>query len=162
MTTLLQWLYYYNDYIITMITLLQWLHYYWSLGLVSQLKKSDAHVFYCTFSLLAHRGGGENGYFTPVFLPKPKQYSRKAHCNIFFILLDHISHIKRLQSVQKLQYLTLQGVPKNALSECCWTHSVLAQSQVAGTPCVWKLIFWLFLTKNKPDEAFPSHFLDQI
>ena len=30
---------------------------------------------------------------------------------------------------------------KNALSECCWSHSALAQSQVAGTLCVWKLIF---------------------
>ena len=36
---------------------------------------------------------------------------------------------------------------KNALSECCWSHSALAQSQVlAGSPYVWKLIFWLFLT----------------
>ena len=34
----------------------------------------------------------------------------------------------------------IQGVPKNALSEC---HSVLAQSQVTGTPCVWKLIHFL-------------------
>ena len=46
---------------------------------------------------------------------------------------------------------------KNALLECCWSHSALAQSQVAGTPCVWKLIFWSFLTKTKPDQAFPSH-----
>ena len=46
---------------------------------------------------------------------------------------------------------------KNGLSECCWSHSALAQSQVAGTPCVWKLIFWSFLTKTKPDQAFPSH-----
>ena len=34
------------------------------------------------------------------------------------------------------------GCPKkNVLLECCWSHSVLAQSQVAGTPCVWKLFF---------------------
>ena len=32
------------------------------------------------------------------------------------------------------------GVPNNAFSECCWSHSALAQSQVADTPCVWKLI----------------------
>ena len=32
----------------------------------------------------------------------------------------------------------VHGVPKNAHSECCWSHSALAQSQVAGTPCVWK------------------------
>ena len=30
-------------------------------------------------------------------------------------------------------------------------------SKVASTPCVWKLIFRSFLTKTKPDEAFPSH-----
>ena len=48
---------------------------------------------------------------------------------------------------------TIQGVPKNTLSECCWSHSALAQSQVAGTPCVWKLIFWSFLTKTKPSQV---------
>ena len=33
-----------------------------------------------------------------------------------------------------------------------------AQSQVTGgTPCVWKLIFWSFLAKTKPDQAFASH-----
>ena len=45
---------------------------------------------------------------------------------------------------------------KNALSERCWGHSALAQSQVAGSPCVWKLMFWSFLIKTKPDQAFPS------
>ena len=40
----------------------------------------------------------------------------------------------------------LQDVPTKVLSECCWNHSALAQSQVAGTPCVWKLNFWSFLT----------------
>ena len=24
-------------------------------------------------------------------------------------------------------------------------------------PCVWKLIFWSFLTNTKPDQAFPNH-----
>ena len=51
----------------------------------------------------------------------------------------------------------VQGVPKNALSECCWSHSALAQSQVAGTLFLWKLIFFSFLTKTKPDQAFPNH-----
>ena len=46
---------------------------------------------------------------------------------------------------------------KNALSEFCWSNSALARSQVAGTLCVWKLIFLLFLIKTKPDQAFPSH-----
>ena len=52
---------------------------------------------------------------------------------------------------------------KNALSECCWSHSALAQSQVlASSPCVWKLIFWLFLTKTKPDQALPSYVCGKI
>ena len=51
----------------------------------------------------------------------------------------------------------LQGVPKNTLSEYYWTHSTLAQSQVADNPFVWKSIFWLFLTKTKQDQALPSH-----
>ena len=46
------------------------------------------------------------------------------------------------------RYTFVQGVPKNALSECCWSHTALAQSQVAGTPCVWKLIFLSFFTKT--------------
>ena len=46
----------------------------------------------------------------------------------------------------------LQGVKKNALSECCWSHSALAQTQVTGTPCEKKLIFWSFLAKTKPDQ----------
>ena len=37
--------------------------------------------------------------------------------------------------------------PKNALSECCRSHSELAQSQAADTPCVWKLIFGHFLLR---------------
>ena len=41
----------------------------------------------------------------------------------------------------------IQGVPKNALSEWCWSHSALAQSPFTGTPCVWRLIFLSFLTK---------------
>ena len=45
---------------------------------------------------------------------------------------------------------------KNALSECCWSHSALAQSPFAGTPCVRKLIFLLFVTKTKQDQAPPS------
>ena len=29
----------------------------------------------------------------------------------------------------------------------------MAQSQVAGNPYVWKLIFWSFLIKTKPDQV---------
>ena len=58
--------------------------------------------------------------------------------------------------------LNIQGVPKNALSECYWTNSTLAQSSEADTPCVWKSIFWLFLTKTKQDQALPSHVYGKI
>ena len=46
---------------------------------------------------------------------------------------------------------------KNALSEYCWSHSAVAQSPFAGTPCVWRLTFWSFLTKTKQDQVPPSH-----
>ena len=45
---------------------------------------------------------------------------------------------------------------KNAPSDCCWTHSALAQSPVADTLCAWKSIFWSFLTKTKQDKLLPS------
>ena len=45
---------------------------------------------------------------------------------------------------------------KNAFSECYWSHSALAQSQFAGTPRVWRLIFWSFLTKTKQDPQVPK------
>ena len=35
--------------------------------------------------------------------------------------------------------------------------SAQAQSPVAGTPCVRKMIFWSFLTKTKQDQALLSH-----
>ena len=51
-----------------------------------------------------------------------------------------------------------RGVSQNnALSECYWTHSALAQSPVADTPCVWKSIFWSFLSKTEPKQDLPSH-----
>ena len=52
--------------------------------------------------------------------------------------------------------LVIQGVPKNALSECCWSYSALAQSQVAGTPCVWKLICGRFLILLRLSLIKPS------
>ena len=42
------------------------------------------------------------------------------------------------------------------------TFRMLLEPQVAGSPCVWKLIFWSFLTKTKPDQAFPSHVYGKI
>ena len=50
----------------------------------------------------------------------------------------------------------LQGVPKKH------TFRMLLEPQCTGTPCVWKLIFWSFLTRTKPDQAFPSHFHGKI
>ena len=45
-----------------------------------------------------------------------------------------------MKAVQCTYIKCVQGVPKNALSEC-----------------YWRLIFWLFLTKTKQDQAPPSH-----
>ena len=59
-----------------------------------------------------------------------------------------------VDNVQDIIYYRVSQ--KNALSECCWSHSALAQSQVAGTLCVLRLIFWLFLTNTKPEQAFQS------
>ena len=61
--------------------------------------------------------------------------------------------------VQKIFFFSveIQSVLNNALSEFCRSHTALAQSQVAGTPCVWKFTFWSFLTKTKQDQAFLSH-----
>ena len=59
-----------------------------------------------------------------------------------------------LQHPQRGRYRVSQ---KNAHSECCWSYSALAQSEVASIQCVWKLILRSFLTKTKPDQAFPSH-----
>ena len=52
-----------------------------------------------------------------------------------------------MQYVPAVYTSHVQGAPKNALSECCWSHSALAQTQVTSTPCVWKLIFGRFLLR---------------
>ena len=57
-----------------------------------------------------------------------------------------------MQYVPAFNTSHVQGAPKNALSECCWSHSALAQTQVPGTLCEKKLIFWSFLAKTKPDQ----------
>ena len=55
------------------------------------------------------------------------------------------------------------GCPKiNALSECSWSHTALAQTPFAGIPCVWRLNFWSFLIKTKQDQVPPSHFNGKI
>ena len=46
-------------------------------------------------------------------------------------LVENQQHISPVSEKHKIQ---IQGVPKNALSECCWSNSALAQSQVAGIP----------------------------
>ena len=51
---------------------------------------------------------------------------------------------------------------KNVLSECNWSHRTLAQSLFASTPCVWRLIFWSFLTMTKQDQAPPSVSTDKF
>ena len=52
-----------------------------------------------------------------------------------------------LQGVPKKWLIT--GCPKKKwLIECCWSHGAHGQSPLAGTPWVWKLLFWSFLTKT--------------
>ena len=62
-----------------------------------------------------------------------------------------------MQYVPAVYMSHVEGSQKNALPECCWSHSALAQTQVTGTPCLWKLIFWSFLAKTKPNQAFASY-----
>ena len=106
---------------------------------------------FCAHGLLANFG--QNTFFPQMIMYLlPKAYSpaklsdtmgRSMYCKEYISLYVHI--------------IVCTGVPKNALSECCWSHGALAQSQVAGTPCVWKSIFWSFLTETKRDQAFPIH-----
>ena len=48
-----------------------------------------------------------------------------------------------------------QGVPKNVLIGCCWSHGAQAQSPVHHLGL--ESVFWSFLTKTKQDQAPPSH-----
>ena len=68
-----------------------------------------------------------------------------------------VDYYLKIQMTVFVFFLTYRVSQNNALSDCCWNHSALAQSQVASTPCVWKLIFWSFLSKTKQDQATPSH-----
>ena len=73
------------------------------------------------------------------------------------------SSVQVLQISAEAQHPNVYGVSqKNALSECCWSHSALAQSPFARIRCVWRLIFWSLLTKTKRDQAPPSHVIGKI
>ena len=67
--------------------------------------------------------------------------------------LNSIYHRGRLVAMLIHNSLPLQGVPKKRtfrmLLDPEWTGSI--------TPCVWKSIFWSFLTKTQQDQALPSH-----
>ena len=90
-----------------------------------------------------------------LFLPvDPSQLLMEAPCNA---RSQGPNQLRNIQVKRNIFFKIQGGVPKNAFSECCWSHSALAQLQVAGIPCVRKLIFWSFLTKTKPDQAFPIH-----
>ena len=41
-------------------------------------------------------------------------------------------------------------------------QSCTAKSLVAGTPFVWKNVFWSFLTKSKQDQTLPCHAHEKI
>ena len=54
-----------------------------------------------------------------------------------------------------LEYIhNIQGVPKNVLIECSWSHGAQAQSPVIGTTWAWKVFFARFFN-TKTD--LPSH-----
>ena len=53
--------------------------------------------------------------------------------------------------------IKMQSIWPSLELEHAFSHSGLAQTQVTGTPCVWKLIFWSFLAKTEPDQAFASY-----
>ena len=57
------------------------------------------------------------------------------------------NQLRNIQLKRNIFFKIQGGVPKNAFSECCWSHSALAESEVASTPCVWKLIFGCFLLR---------------
>ena len=54
-------------------------------------------------------------------------------------------------------YAIIQIFPKKGLIDCCWNHGAQAKLPVAGTPGVWKNVFWSLLTKTKQDQVLPSH-----
>ena len=64
---------------------------------------------------------------------------------LFCTMIANINERPNLQiffcMVIKILLCTYRVTQKNAISECCWSHSALAQSQVTGNPCVWKLIW---------------------
>ena len=103
-------------------------------------------------------------HFTSMWIPKNSQAPSRnlpnnlheqnfEHSNIHFrkyVKCDMLCLLWTSVWVTHSELGQVQDVPKSDLSECCWSHSALAQSQLAGTSCVWKLIFWSFLTKTKP------------
>ena len=91
---------------------------------------------------------------TPI-LPRSKSTLKRRIIRMKVQCTNVLISISRYLCISKSTHV--QGVTKNALSECCWSHSALAQSPFAGTPYVWRLIFWSFLTKTKQDQAPPSH-----
>ena len=91
---------------------------------------------------------------TPI-LPRSKSTLKRRIIRMKVQCTNVLISISRYLCISKSTHV--QGVTKNALSECCWSHSALAQSPFAGTPYVWRLIFWSFLTKIKQDQAPQRH-----
>ena len=62
-------------------------------------------------------------------------------------------------SVDLFRYIVhCTGRPKKLPIECCLKHGAQARTPVAGTPCVWKnVFFWSFHNKTKQNQALPNH-----
>ena len=64
-----------------------------------------------------------------------------------------------IQTTPKWPRIYIGCPKKRTILECCWSHSALAQSQVAGIPCVWKSIFWPFLLRQSLIEPSQVMFM---
>ena len=60
-------------------------------------------------------------------------------------------------NISMIQILSSTGCPQKTHFQNAAGATVLAQLTFDGTPCVWRLIFWSFLTETKQDQSPPSY-----
>ena len=75
-----------------------------------------------------------NIFMSPKFISDTNMSATKDSCSASSVLMMSRHRVSQ----------------KNALSECCWSQSALAQSQVAGTPYVWKFFGRFLLRLSLP------------
>ena len=92
-------------------------------------------------------------YITPFPLEITMTIKGTVYASFSFISLNlSIILILRMQWRQrvKIKCNHLQGVPKNKLSECCWSHSALAQSPFSPTALNLGYVFVLLVFFLEP------------